>query len=141
MSTITTSNFKRLLGTWNTSGKIITKEGNMELRGTDSYEWILDRNFILHKAHVMMGDENGETHEIIIPDSIPDTAQMQYFNSKGEHGIMRGELTENTFIIRGEGIIFEGIINEDDTQITGHWYLQSEHDTRELFIELKLEKR
>lgn len=42
MSTVTTSRFKRLLGTWNTSGKIITKEGDMELRGTDSYEWILD---------------------------------------------------------------------------------------------------
>lgn len=134
------SNFKRLIGVWKTSGQVITEHGNIILKGTDSYEWILDGKFILHKADVMMGNEKSKTLEMIIPDRNSYQSQMQYFNSKGETGIMQSELKDNIFTIEGQGIRFEGTINDNDSEVIGQWYLQSKHDNWEVFIHLRLEK-
>ena len=106
MIRIEESNFKRLIGIWNTSGDIKSGEGNLKLIGTDSYEFILDGNCILHKADVQMGNERNETLEIIKLDNSPDKAKMQYFNSKGEDGIMRSSIVNNEFKIEGNGLRF-----------------------------------
>ena len=77
MTQIETSIFKRLIGVWKTSGRILSDGKTLILRGTDSYEIILDGNFILHKADVLMGNERSETVEIIeLEDS--EKAQMKY---------------------------------------------------------------
>lgn len=140
MGDIKTSNFKRLIGTWVTSGQVFTEKGIMELKGTDSYEWILDGNFILHKADVTMGNEKSETFEMVILETPIDKAQMKYFNSKGESGTMQSELKDNAFNIQGNGIKFNGTINNENTEIVGKWYLRSESKGWERFIELKLKK-
>ena len=63
----------------------------------DSYELILDGNYILHKADVMMGNERSETFELIKLYSSLDKAKMQYFNSKGEEGTMISFIINNEF--------------------------------------------
>lgn len=140
MEKIKTSNFKRLIGTWSTSGQIFTENGITKLKGTDSYEWILEGNFILHKAHVTMGNEKSEIFEVISLEESTDGAQMQYFNSKGESGTMQSEIKDHIFNIEGKRLKFNGTINNKDTEITGKWYLQSESKDWKKLIELKLEK-
>lgn len=41
-----TSIFRRLIGVWKTEGSILTDKENSKLSGTDSYEFILDGNYI-----------------------------------------------------------------------------------------------
>lgn len=135
---INSTNFKRLIGIWKTSGEIV--KDNSILDGTDSYEFILDGNFILHKANVKMGKEKSETVELISIDHSSAKASMQYFNSKGERGLMSASLTGNDFRIEGEGLKFIGTINEEDTELTGKWYLQAENQDWTEFINLKLQK-
>ena len=56
-----------LIGTWKTEGEV-RAEGNtpaIPFKGTDSYEWILNRTFILHKVDVTMGKEKTEAIEVI----------------------------------------------------------------------------
>jgi hypothetical protein len=137
---IETSDFKRLIGTWRTEGLILTDKNNVRLDGTDCYEFILDGNYILHKADVMMGDERSETLETIQLDSSEHKAKMQYFNSKGESGVMTSLLSGNDLKIDGTGIKFRGTINNENTEITGKWYLQTEINWTD-FIELKLTKQ
>lgn len=55
MIKIETSNFKRFIGIWKTTGQISTENQTLNLSGTDTYELILDGNYILHKADVIMG--------------------------------------------------------------------------------------
>ncbi|MEO5684072.1 MAG: hypothetical protein ABIQ88_15625 [Chitinophagaceae bacterium] len=141
MANIETSNFKRLIGVWKTEGTITTEKENLKLTGTDSYEFILDGNYILHKAAVKMGSENSGTFEIIELDNAADSAKMQYFNSKGESGCMVSTLVKNDFVIQGDKIKFEGSINDNNTKISGHWYLQKEIDTWTGFIDLILVKQ
>jgi hypothetical protein len=88
MEKIDKSNFKRLIGVWKTTGNIKSGQDNLKLIGIDSYELILDGNYILHKADVQMGNERSETLEIIQLDNSLEKAKMRYFNSKGEDGIL-----------------------------------------------------
>lgn len=64
MKNISQSKFNRLVGAWKTSGVIHSEGQRVQLIGTDSYELILDGNFILHKSDVKIGGEKSETFEI-----------------------------------------------------------------------------
>jgi hypothetical protein len=140
MNKIEKSNYKRLVGIWKTTGEIKSGQDNLKLFGIDSYELILDGNFILHKADVKMGNDKSETFEIISLDNSIDKAIMQYFNSKGEDGIMRSSIISNEFKIEGNGLKFNGTINEENTLISGKWYIRNQNDEWIDFIDLNLEK-
>lgn len=141
MANLSTSNFKRLIGVWKTSGKIFTDEAELDLSGTDSYEMMLKDNFILHKADVCMGDENSQTFEIIKLSDTDSYAKMHYFNSEGESGKMTSTLNDNDFSIDGDGIKFIGKINEANTTVIGNWFTQIDDKDWIKFIELKLTKQ
>lgn len=141
MTKIETSNFKKLIGIWKTSGKILSDNKTLSLYGTDSYEIILDGNYILHKAAVMMGNEKSETFEIIGLEKSVDKAEMKYFNSKGESGIMTSQITVDDFQINGDGIKFVGKFIKESTELVGKWFLQSADKSWNEFIELRLEKQ
>ena len=141
MKKIDTSDFNRLLGIWKTSGQISKDNQTLILSGTDSYELILDGKYILHKADVIMGSERSETFEIISLTDTENRAEMQYFNSTGESGIMTSEITDNDFRINGEGIKFCGTINDKNSEIIGKWLLQTTDKNWKEFIDLKLEKQ
>lgn len=141
MKKIENSNFKRLVGFWKTTGEIKSEQENLKLIGTDSYEFILDGNFILHKADVMMGNDRNETFEIIGLENSSDRAKMQYFNTKGEDGIMWSSISNNEFKIEGNGLKFSGTINEENTRISGKWCIQGENKEWTDLIDLILEKQ
>lgn len=141
MNKIENSNFKRLLGVWKTTGAIRSGENNLDIIGTDSYELILEGNCILHKADVQMGNDRNETYEIIRLDNSLDKAKMQYFNSKGEEGIMASSIINNQLKIEGPDLKFSGTINNENTKISGKWYTQTENQEWADFIKLNLEKQ
>ncbi|WP_257669743.1 hypothetical protein [Parapedobacter tibetensis] len=88
-----------------------------------------------------MGNERSETLEIIQLDNSIDKAKMQYFNTKGEDGIMKSSIINNEFKIEGKGLTFNGTINDENTKIIGKWYIQTENDKWTDFIDLTLEKQ
>lgn len=100
MTTIEASNFSRLIGIWVTKGTIFTKSDNVALIGIDTYEYILNENYILHKADVKLGDERTQTFEIISLTNAKERAKKQYYNSKGESGSMASYLSKNVFKIK-----------------------------------------
>lgn len=63
---IKNSHFNKFLGKWKTEGRILKTDRNPEtkIKGTDSYELILDDRFILHKANVLMGKQRSRTYEM-----------------------------------------------------------------------------
>lgn len=140
MTTIQASNFKRLIGTWKTEGTILNDKQTQKLTGIDSYEFILDGNYILHKADVKMGNEKSETFEIIALEGSTEKASMHYYNSKGETGVMTGFLVKNDFKIKGDKLKFEGTLNEENTRLIGKWWLQTDNGEWTEFIDLKLTK-
>ena len=87
-----------------------------------------------------MGNEKSETFEIISLTDTIHTAKMQYFNSKGESGIMTSKLTNNDFHMNGDRIKFIGTINDKNSEVVGKWFLQADDKSWAKFIDLKLEK-
>ena len=140
MTTIETSNFSRLIGIWVTKGTIVTHTNDLELLGIDTYEYILNENYILHKADVMMGDERTQTFEIISLTNSKERAKMQYYNSKGESGSMTSYLVKNVFKIKSSTMKFEGKFNDENTELIGKWFIK-ESDKWIDFIDLKLKKQ
>ncbi|KQB42675.1 hypothetical protein [Flavobacterium aquidurense] len=143
METIETSNFSKLIGIWVTKGTVLPDHA--ELIGIDTYEYILNGNYILHKADVKMGNERSQTFEIIslANTSLANTtkrAKMQYYNTKGKSGSMTGYLTKNIFKIRSTTMKFEGKFNDESTELIGKWFLK-ENDKWINFIDLKLKKQ
>ena len=80
-----------------------------------------------------MRNDRSETFEIIKLDSSLDRAQMQYFNSRGEDGMMISSLINNEFKIEGTGLKFYGVINEENTRITGKWYTNGKRRVGRLY--------
>lgn len=142
MNKIENSNFNRLIGTWKTKGKILKTDHAPEslIAGTDSYEYILDGHFILHKADVLMGDIKSKTYELIKLENSIEKAHMQYYNSAGESGIMFAFLNENGFKIESETVRFNGSISMDNSSITGTWQQLSENNVWADFLEMQLSK-
>ena len=140
MKNIENSNFMRLVGIWKTTGTIKSGQDNLKLIGFDSYELILNGSCILHKANVKMGNDRSETLEIIKLDSSSDKAIMHYFNTKGEDGKMLSSIVNNEFKIEGNGLKFNGTVNEENTKISGKWYMKDDNDKWTDFIDLHLEK-
>ena len=140
MTTIETSNFSRLIGIWVTKGRIVTHTNDLELLGIDTYEYILNENYILHKADVMMGDERTQTFEIFSLTNSKERAKMQYYNSKGERGSMTSYLVKNVFKIKSSTMKFEGKFNDENTELIGKWFVK-ESDKWIDFIDLKLKKQ
>jgi hypothetical protein len=141
MQKITSSNFKRLIGVWITSGTVLQDGKTLTLEGTDSYEIVLDGWYILHKANVTMGDQKSETFELISLDETDGAAKMQYFNSKGESDLMSGHISNDDYFISGDRLKFSGTIGRDDSEIIGSWYLLTEGKQWKQFIEMKLTKQ
>ena len=142
MNKIENSDWKRLTEKWHTEGRMLNSGNGPEasITGTDSYELILDGNFILHKANVMMGDAKSETCEIIGPLDSGNKVNMSYFNAAGEHGSMQGHLSGNVLEIKGENLRFKGHLSDDDASMSGIWQQRSDNDHWSDFLEMKLSR-
>ena len=134
--------FTRLIGIWQTTGKVVQPGNSAEipLKGTDSYELILNGHYILHKANVVIGSERSETFELIELDGQESKSKMVYYNSNGESGIMMGIISSKDFKIDSDNLKFRGKLNDDDTIIAGKWSRKSESGEWKDFIELELKK-
>ena len=130
----------KFVGTWNTEAVISPSENNLEIKiqGTDSYEWIMDGFFLLHTADVIIGTENSKTHEVIGYDKSNDNYKMQYFNNKGDSGLMIATYDNGLWTFNGDNLRFKGGFNEKENVFSGIWEqcIESKFWTHLMDIEL-----
>lgn len=138
---IENTGFKKLIGKWKTEGKILATDRNSEMKitGTDTYELILDGFFILHKADVLMGNENSRTFEIIGLDE-NNHVTLDHFNNQGSSGKMTGTLKNNELKINGTALRFQGQLNDSENEINGTWEKLNSQLEWKSFLEMKLTK-
>ena len=119
------SSLRFLIGHWETSGEVVAAGGPaVKISGTDIYEWILDKNFILHKANVLMGDERVEVFEIIGPLNQQDReVQMRSFDNVGNFTLMQGKIGDDIFSITGNDM--HAVLSVDgENKMSAHWEKQ-----------------
>lgn len=132
----------KFVGSWNTKGKIPSSETSpeMDISGTDTYEWILDGFYLLHIADVLIGNEKSETFELISFDKETGKYKMQYFNNKGESGFMSGYCENETWKFHGETLRFTGGFKKDNKEFCGSWEILNENKKWAHFMDIKLIK-
>jgi hypothetical protein len=80
-----------LVGQWDTIGESVPddNEPGFSIKGTDKYEWLPGRKFLVHSVDVWMGDKKVNAVEVIGPCGDDLTAiPMHSFDNGGKHVVM-----------------------------------------------------
>lgn len=81
----TTHPLDLLVGQWNTTGRSVAGEPTIAIKGTDKYEWLPGRKFLVHHVDVWMGEEKVNVLELIATEGLA----MHSFANDGTHEVMR----------------------------------------------------
>ncbi|RXA20856.1 alpha/beta fold hydrolase [Methanosarcina sp. MSH10X1] len=139
------SALKRLdifVGRWITEGHTWATSSSPALRitGTDTYEWLPGRFFLLHRADVQIGDEEIKTIEIIGYDALSQTYPMHYFDNQGNSGTYQASVRDGIWTFLGGSERSKVTFSDDGNTITASW----EHSDNGLnwlpLMEVKLTK-
>lgn len=133
----------KFIGNWHTEGIILSSNNEPEIKitGTDTYEWIVDGFFLLHKADVAMGNERSKTYEIIGYDDIKQHYTMQHYDNTGSSGLMTARVNDGIWIFSGDTLRFTGGFNQQENIFAGIWEQMTESNTWAHFMNIELIKR
>lgn len=113
-----------LIGTWKTEGQVKPAGDNpgTMFTGTDSYEWILDKSFILHKANVMMGNEKIKVFEIIGGFDVKSkTYKMRSFDNNGGFTEMDAHFDIKGILHLVGSNMRSQLLNKNENILIAHW--------------------
>ena len=131
--------FEPFIGKWNTTGNMKAGKGKPDIAidGTDIYEWLPGRFFILHTVNVLMGAERKESIEVIGFDAAKNSYFMHSYDNQGESGVMQASEHQGTWKFTSDSLRFTGTFSEDHNTISGIWE-SSGDDGWELLMNVKL---
>lgn len=104
------------IGIWKTSGN--TASGDV-ISGSDIYEWVGGRYFLVHKVDVMVNARRVQSVEITHYDELDDVFRSQSFDSDGNILISSLQIEENRICILSDNQRFNGFFIGDI--IEGVW--------------------
>jgi hypothetical protein len=113
----------KFVGKWSTVGKIPVSDTTPEIKisGTDTYEWLPGKFFLLHKVDVNVGDDKNKTFEIIGFDWQKYLYTMQYYDNKGNSGFMTANCNDGVWTFIGENLRFTDGFKNHDKVFSGIW--------------------
>ncbi len=79
-----------LIGSWTSSGRTVDA---VEIEGTDVYEWLPGRQFVVHHVDVRMGGEQVDVLEVI-GERDDDAFLMRSFDNTGGTAVMRATVDD-----------------------------------------------
>lgn len=104
------------IGVWKTSGNIASGD---VISGSDIYEWVGGRYFLVHKVDVMVNARRVQSVEITHYDELDDVFRSQSFDSDGNILISSLQIEENRICILSDNQRFNGFFIGDI--IEGVW--------------------
>jgi Protein of unknown function (DUF1579) len=132
-----------LIGTWQTHGEIRAEANRQAIafKGTDSYEWILNGNFILHKVDVIMGEEKTEVVEIIGGFDVKNkTYKMRSFDNQGVFMEMESYIDKKGVLHIVGADMRSQLVKQDQYTLIAHWERLADNKTWIPWMELQLSR-
>ena len=112
-----------LIGSWASSGRTVERPGepSVEIEGSDVYEWLPGRLFVVHHVDVRMGPEQVNVLEMIgEPDG--DAVLMRSFDHLGNSAVMRAVVdAEGMWTFAGETERARLVVAEDGASMAATW--------------------
>ena len=117
--------FDVLVGHWNTTGDNVPAgdDAPISIRGTDKYEWLPGRKFLVHQVDVWMGDEKVNVIEVIGPCGAAFAAiPMNSFDNGGNHTLMHAtQESPNVWLFFNDDLRTRLTIHESGLSMTARW--------------------
>lgn len=132
-----------LVGKWFSEGEIQESAANphMEIKGTDSYEWVCDGYYLLHRVDVLIGAEKKEVMELIGYDVQNNAFSMRSFDNLGNFTLMYMSVAaEGIFKITGDQMRSTLIVSNDGKDMTAQWEKSSDGALWETWMDMKFTK-
>jgi hypothetical protein len=131
-----------IVANWRTSGRVFDEAGAeiMRISGTDEYEWMPGRRWVIHRVDVMMGDDRTRALEMI-GDPGPDGAfTMRAFDASGAFDTMTLRADGRAFHTVGDGVRNTLTVAEDGRSMAAVWERQTEAGPWVRWMGLELER-
>ena len=114
-----------LVGHWSTTGESVSDdEGHaVAIKGTDKYEWLPGRKFLIHYVDVWMGDEKVNVVEVIGPcgDELTNIP-MNSFDNGGAHALMHAKQEKSDeWVFSTDDLRATLVISEDGRSMAARW--------------------
>ena len=132
-----------LIGTWMTEGEVKAGENTSAIafHGTDSYEWILNKTFILHKVDVTMDKEKIEAFEVIgVSDLESKKYKMRSFDSKGAFTEMEAHIDQKGVLHIVGANMRSKLIRHSAKKLIAHWERLVDNSEWVPWMDLQLSK-
>lgn len=128
------------IGKWKTTGVIRATAENpeIEIGGTDTYEWLPGGFFLLHQVDVYVGDDRNQTHEIIGFDPQLGSYTMQHFDNQGNTGTMQASVNNGVWTFLGDSLRFTGSFSQEGNVLSGIWERLEDGKNWSHFMDIKL---
>ena len=113
-----------LVGKWQSEGEVLATSATPEIKisGSDSYKWVCDGMFLLHRVDVMMGVEKTEVIEMIGYDPQTKNYPMRSFDNHGNFAVMHFSVNEKgVWTIKGNSVRSTLRIAGDADQMNALW--------------------
>lgn len=129
------------IGSWRTSGTIVSDDGNepTKLAASDVYEWFPGKSFIVHHVNGSMGDAQVKALEIFRFDE-REGLILQSIDNGGRYSEYKAQLHGHSWNIKGSSERFEGKFNDDYTVLEGQWFTLQEGKGDKPWMQIKLKK-
>jgi hypothetical protein len=112
-----------LIGSWASSGRTVERAGqpSVSIAGSDVYEWLPGRHFIVHRVDVRMGDDQVDVLEVIgEPDG--DGYLMRSFDHAGATALARATVDDRgVWTFTGPTERATLVIAEDGDSMAATW--------------------
>lgn len=132
-----------LVGQWNTTGRSVGESAQpLEIKGTDKYEWLPGRRFLVHNVDVWMGGDKVNVVEVIGPCGDEGAAlAMHSFANDGRHEVMQAiQQSSRAWLFQGDDVRANLTIAHDGDSMTAHWERKSENGSWTAWLEMHFAK-
>jgi hypothetical protein len=107
-----------LIGSWASSGH--TLDPVVDIEGTDVYEWLPGRQFVVHTVDVRMGGEQVDVLEVI-GERDGDAVLMRSFDHAGGTALMRATVEDGVWTFAGPTERATLVVAGDGASMSARW--------------------
>ena len=117
-----------LIGSWASSGSTVGRPGepSVSIEGSDVYEWLPGRHFVVHHVDVRMGGEQVDVLEVI-GEPAGDAVLMRSFDHQGGTALMRATIdADGVWTFAGDAQRATLVVAADGASMAATWERRTE---------------
>lgn len=130
-----------LVGAWTSTGRTVERPGAppVAIEGTDVYEWLPGRHFLVHTVDVRVGGEQVDVLEVI-GEPAAGTYTMRSFDNRGTVSAMSATVDGGVWTFTGDTERARLVIAPDGDSMAATWERRSDGGRWEHWMDMQFRR-